>query len=246
MICEVLKLKARPLREHSLIELAALALSRVERSKISMEVTSDLGAFEVELASAGKPENYPMISPKWHDFASGDALGLILQAHGETIGGVAARFLDLGEDSLADHWESSYRRFYPGCDDPVKSRVAAAQKMRGRMVYEGELFLRKDWRGEQVNLPAITHYVHVLCALKWKPDWLYAFMRNDGLWCAPWYGWHHQHLAAHRWLRKVERRSDRESLVSVRYSELCERAEYLAANPDELPDGLLVRSGSNN
>lgn len=241
MMPEILNQRLRPLNEHSLMKLAYLARARTEACGIALEVTSDLREFERELAAIGKPENYPMISPQWHDFATGDALGLMLQSNGKTIGGVAARFLDLGSDSLADHWESSYRRLYPGQGDPIKSRVSAAKSMRGRLVYEGELFLQKDWRNAAIELPAAIHYMHVLCALKWRPAWLYAFIRNDGMWCAPWYGWAHQHLAAHSWLREVERRSDRECLVSVSYEELCERAEYLISSPDELPGSLLPR-----
>lgn len=246
MMLKIQNRKSETLREDCLIRLASLALSKIENGGFAMRFSRDLREFEKEMAAIGKPENYPMISPEWHDFASGDAVGLLLKNEGNVVGGVAARFLNLGSDSLAEHWHQSYRRLYPGSVDPVESRVSAAKTMRGRLVYEGELYLHPDWRGARVNLPAVSHYMHVLCALKWKPDWIYAFMRIEGLGCAPWYGWTHQHLAAQRWLRGVERRSDKECLVSVTYDELCERAEYLVQNSDQFPDELLSISGSNN
>lgn len=219
------------MREDYLLKLAALSLSRMAQQGGSIRAAFDMRAFEEAMEAIGKPYRHPMISSEWHDFASDDAFGLMLVQDGQHIGGVAARVLDLGRDSLAEHWEASYRRLYPGVADPIRARVSAASEMRGRLVYQGELWVHPEWRGGAVNLSAAMYYLHVLSALKWRPDWIYGFVRIEGIRFVPSYGFTHQHVAAHRWLREVEGRGDNECLVSLTFRELCESAEYFTRNP---------------
>ncbi len=221
------------MQEIDLTKIAALSLRRLGEEGFGLSCEADLRLFEESMEELGKRENYPMISAAWHDLSSSDAFGLLINRAGQgPVGGVAARHLNLGRDSLQEHWESSYARLYPGDVPPISGGAAIASRMRGRIVYLGELFLCEEWRGGRVNLPAVMHCLHALVALKWRPDWVYGFIRIRGIRVAAEFGFSRTYPGAQNWLRSVDRRGVEECLVAVTFDEFCERANYFVRHPE--------------
>ncbi|CUH66846.1 hypothetical protein TG4357_02674 [Thalassovita gelatinovora] len=225
------------MREENLLKLGGLCLSGLGADGFELCATSDLSGFEAQMRDIGKPDSHPMISTRFHDFASDDVFGLYIKARdGSVVAGMSARMVALGQDNLECHWRRSYARLYNNNGDaPIVSRTSGAREISGRVVYQGELFAHPDWRGGKINVPLVMLYAHALTALKWRPDWIYAFMRIGGISRASEYGFSRQYLGAHMWLQDIERRTEQECLVAVRNDELCELAEFYLRNPGVLP-----------
>jgi len=132
-------------------------------------VQENIDAWQEEMTAIGKPKNHPMLSPEWQDFTLAEALGLQLIANGQLVGGVAARFHDLGQETLGEYWARSYRRMYgQGQSVPVHTPARrAAYDVKGRVVYLGELFINKDFRGDGISA-LVMHYLFLLCAVRWR------------------------------------------------------------------------------
>ena len=165
------------LPDHDIQLLSAIALKEFMSRGHTIEATSDLGEYEQSMTAIGARESHPMMSVMHHDFASKDALGLMLKdEHGLFFGGIAARFVDLGADSLGCHMQQSYRRHYGGGQvDAITSRLSAARNISGRIVYQGQWYMKEEFRGGGTHIAALFHYFHCLCFMKWRPDWVYGF-----------------------------------------------------------------------
>lgn len=226
-----------PLAEHSIQLLSALSLGELQKDDVRLVATNDLRAFERQMLSAGARENHPMMSPRHNDFGSADSLGLLLLNGGEEVlGGIAARVVDLGADSLATHMEENYRRLYGGGEvDVITSRCSAANQINGRVVYQGQWYFRESSRGS-LHTPAMFHYFHSLCFAKWRPDWVYGFFPVRLAERAFVHGYPHTYLQAHRWHIEADRRGPKECLVCSSFEEFVERAESLIEHPEFFPE----------
>jgi hypothetical protein len=223
--------------EDSISKLGLLALSRVARQGLSVRATEDIELFEASLRDIGKKENYPMLSPRWQEIPKGHAFGLILSdPDGNVIGGVAARYVDLGKGTLADHIKSTYKRIYGGgVRDAVEVRAEIAYEVRGTVVYLGELYLDKNWQRGRVNTSALLFYMQYLCVMKWRPDYLYGFIRNKGIHRSPWYGFSNQTHGSVQWLVDVSDRGEEECLVISRPADLASAGDHFFTHKDEFP-----------
>ena len=214
--------------------LAKLCMDRLSVDGLGLAETDDISEFEREMSTIGKAANHPMTSANYYDFATADAFGLFVRGpSGEIVGGMSARIVRLGRDSLATHLEQSYARLYSDSGaNPVHSRLRIADEISGNVTYQGELYLHPEWRGGRVNVAAVMHYAHLLSALKWQPDWIYAFMRIEGISHAARYGFTRQHVGALLWSDCTPRRSEKECLVALNQIELHEVISFYLANPD--------------
>lgn len=218
----------------TLLSMAKICIDRVGSDLLTFSETDDLSDFERQMTGIGKEQCHPMVSDKLHDFASDDVFGLYIKADGVCIGGMVARLVRLGSDSLDRHLLRSYSRYYRDCGgSPVTPRLNITRQITGNVVYQGELFLSPNWRGGRVNVSAVMHYAHILSALKWQPDWIYAFMRIEGLPHASGYGFTRQHVGALNWIEGHPRRSDKECLVALPLHEFIETAEYFVLRPEQ-------------
>lgn len=220
--------------EDALVRLAGQALALVSNSGVFIETTCELEALNDEMRSIGKKRVQPTISPELHDFTSGEVLGVRLSdGDGNLIGGMSARYLDLGKDTLADHLNKSYNRLYgERGEKKIKSSASALWGVSGKTVYQGELFLDEKWRGGQANVCAIMHYVHAVCCLRWHPAYIYGFMRWSGLHAVTTYGFHHFYLTPQIWGVDVEDRGEEEILVISSFDEVCEMCSNFARRPE--------------
>ena len=165
--------------EHQLLTFASTCLISLDRLGFTISVTEDLDGWQARMIEIGKPSNHPMMSPQWHDFAHPEAFGVQLSANGNLVGGVAARYHDLGQETLGQYWGRSYKRLYGnGADIPVHSPARkAATEVTGKVVYLGELFVTPDFRSTG-GAALVMNYLFLLCAIRWKPSWIYGFIRQ--------------------------------------------------------------------
>lgn len=226
------------MHEANIVQLTHICLSGLLVGGFEIEVTTSIEDFEERLACAEKLPNHPMISPSWHDFSPTEVFALVFRVDGQDIGGVAARFIDLGESSLADHWARSYKRLYGGMlETPVHNFSSIPRnEISGRIVYLGELFLKQEFRDRSLNWRAVFHYLFSLCFLRWRPDWIYGFVRQkdvlDGK--ASRYGFTRQHVGPQEWITSKPRRSSSEYLVAVPRRDFHDAAAFYARNPAAL------------
>ena len=147
---------------------------------ISVEVIQDYSRVCALIEAAGKEYLTPFSSPDHNDFTERNCIWLCgFDVDGPVMLG-AARLEDLGGEKLDSYWPRIFKRAYP---DGSSARIgsispAISQVVGGRMVYFGDLFVAKRLRGMRGNLQAFTAIGHLLCSLKWEPDWIYCFLRN--------------------------------------------------------------------
>ena len=229
------------MKQHYLVELASMLLWEVQDRGFNIEPVQSIDDFEGRVTALGKPENHPMLSPRWHDFLHSDAFGLILRSDGRDVGGVAARFTDLRDESLADYWARTYRRAYgSGASCPVRSPAPIVRnQMSGKIVYVGEMFIIPDMRGMKHLSALLVRYLQVLSAITWRPDWIYGFVRDADAQRgkANQYGFSIQIPVAQIWAVDRPDRSSGEHLVANDYQHLCHAAECSRDMPEVFVPG---------
>ncbi|WP_143152698.1 hypothetical protein [Marivita hallyeonensis] len=198
---------------------------------ISIDETSDFGAAEARMTAIGKTSFTPMLSSEFNDLSKDRAVWLILQRDGTDIGGVAARLDTLWTERLTEFWARSYRRLYDGSGVLDGSRNC--DEITGDVVYMGEFFIAKSARGSRNLLSLYTHLLFAYCALRWQPDWLYAFVRADDvrLGYASEYGFTRQYPGAHTWKTRPAGRAEGEYLVALPSEDLARMAQFFRMRP---------------
>lgn len=97
---------------------------------------------------------------------------------GEPVSVQAAKLEDLRDRSLGEYWQQQQRRMFvdPTPDAELGEEHAHdAFFMKGRIVYHGNLWLRRDARGKGLA-EALTQLGFLISLLKWSPDYLYGLM----------------------------------------------------------------------
>ena len=97
---------------------------------------------------------------------------------GDPVSVQAAKVEDLRDRSLGEYWQQQQRRMFV---DPTPEAELGddhaddAFYMKGRIVYHGNLWLRRDARGKGLA-EALTQLGFLISLLKWSPDYLYGLM----------------------------------------------------------------------
>jgi hypothetical protein len=144
---------------------------------LRLEVLEDYSRVREAIDFAGKEYLTPFSSPDFNDFTSENCIWMCAyDGDGPVILG-AARLEDLGNERLDVYWERTFGRAYRGSEIHNVSSVIT-NRVQGKIVYFGDLFVAKRARGNRSNLRAFTAIGHMLCSLKWDPDWIYCFLRQ--------------------------------------------------------------------
>ncbi len=218
-----------------LMKLFNTCAQRLEEKGITIEESSDFQACEDRMNAIGKHAVTPMISSQHNDLSADHAVWLILRKDGVDIGGVAARHDTLISETLTSYWARSYGRLYKGKGklhaEPFATR--ACDEISGQVIYMGEFFIAKGVRGSRHLLSLYTHLLFAYCQLRWKPDWLYAFIRADDarLGYATEYGFTRQYPGAHSWEALPKGRALGEYLVAIQSGELLDMARFIHHHP---------------
>ncbi|WP_350333422.1 hypothetical protein [Coralliovum pocilloporae] len=117
---------------------------------------------------------------RYFDFTPANAFWLaISEPGGRIISVVAARFEDLSGIRLSDHWLQQQKRIYidPYGGDArlAEQSCPGAEQITGRVVYHGDMWLEKEYRGGPLAM-LITRLSQLMVYAKWQPDYIYCFM----------------------------------------------------------------------
>jgi hypothetical protein len=156
---------------------------KLATANLTVREVVDPSEIERVISLVGKPYLTPVMNPENNDFTVKNAFWLIAEIDGKPamIGG--ARLDDLGGEAISSYWRRSLRRQYRGLGDADVSGFSDIMQrdVSGRVAYFGDLFVVSGSgisRRQQLNLRWFTAIGHALTALKWSPDWTYAFIRE--------------------------------------------------------------------
>ena len=186
----------------------------------------------------GKPKFIPRMDPNLNDFTEGNAFWIFLTDNGVPVASTAVRHERVGNESVTSFWKRTFRRHYPNADDQTIISVAqpAAARLRGNLIYVGELFVSENSRGSRDTLRLFMMLAHLSVMVRWPVDWCYAFMRDRDvkLGFAARYGFTWQLPCAQVWANAPEGRSSSEWLVAVTREDLEHMFQAYAISPDSL------------
>ncbi|MFN4008438.1 MAG: hypothetical protein ACK4K8_00650 [Pannonibacter sp.] len=163
---------------------AAEALGRltgeIRAAGLTLEESADFAAFEQ--AAQASEDQYLMedFSSRFFDLHASNAFWIgVRDGEGKVASLQAAKVEDLRDRPLAVFWQQQQRRIFA---DPTGgtarlggAHAADAFELSGRIVYHGNLWLRRDLRGRGLA-EKLTQTGFLVALLKWQPDWLYGLM----------------------------------------------------------------------
>jgi hypothetical protein len=129
----------------------------------------------------GKSATYPNFRPECSNLGGGRAFWIIGRDKSGGLAHVQAlRIDDLGKGNLAEHLESlracyADPKLQAGPGSTCKCYAPAARGISRKVVYHGDLWLRKDFRG--LSMPGtLARIAFGLAWAKWAPDFIYALV----------------------------------------------------------------------
>ncbi|AUQ99357.1 hypothetical protein PhaeoP88_01987 [Phaeobacter inhibens] len=132
----------------------------------------------------GKSYLTPLSSPGHNDFTENNVIWLVAMKGDTPVFAGCARLEDIGRESISRYWSRTLKRAYgANSDAPVieKVRPEVEKKLFGRLVYFGDLYVNSSERGSRVALRSFVALGHLAVSLKWDPDWIYCFVREEDL-----------------------------------------------------------------
>ncbi len=206
------------------LKVASHHLGCLRERGIEISMSFDFGKIHSYAASLEKNYLTPKMDPALNDFTENNGFWILISKDGKLIGSVAARFDDIGRESISDFWQRSYGRHQPETLGKAFSVVDStiANQMSGKIACIGELFIDKSARGSLRVLEHVTMIAHLNIALKWQPQYTYAFMWNDHVerGAAVRYGFTHLQQSVRRWKVPPSNRKNDEWLVVLAAEDL--------------------------
>lgn len=147
-----------------------------------VEEVADFSRIEEIVAASEKAYLTPLVSPQKNDLTEGNCLWLVAWKGDVPVMLGGARLEDLGLESVSTFWPRSLERLY---DRPKGELIEAVCEtvgsvLRGRLAYFGDLHVSPQARGRN-SLKSVRAFVtlgHLAVSLKWKPEFVYAFIRE--------------------------------------------------------------------
>lgn len=167
--------------ESTLAVAGALAVltGRIREQGLSLQESTDFQAFEEAVSKTEDRYLMEDFSIRFVDLHGSLAFWVgAYDGQGELVSVQAAKIDDLKDRSLAAFWQQQQRRLFEDPNPGTRlgtGHAAEAFRMRGRIVYHGNLWLRKDIRGKGLA-ELLTQTGFLLALLKWSPDYLYGLM----------------------------------------------------------------------
>lgn len=201
--------------------------------RITEEVAE--GPFIEEMAGIGKVAPSAPLRRDTTDLTGTSSYWLALRRGDDLVGTVAARVDDV--DDFEDFAERGLRRYW--LTDP-ESQVSVTlpehlRRMRGQLVYMGDMFFRKGESGDREKTFCFVHAAHCLTFVKWpRATMAYAFLRAaDGLVKCGEYGFTSGiHYDVAEWVNPPTYRSSRECLAMITRADFESNMAALIRRPD--------------
>ncbi|WP_143748517.1 hypothetical protein [Mesorhizobium carmichaelinearum] len=148
------------------------------KNGIKLSVGFDFHKYvSITLATPTKDPTYPNFRPDRSQIKTGEGFWIAgVDCNDEVVLLDAARLYDLPDSNFANHLQS-LKAFYADPtihahpDDTCTCTAPSAKKITGRVAYLGDLWVRKDYRGQGIPRIAAGVAFGVSVAL-WDPDFL--------------------------------------------------------------------------
>ncbi len=224
--------------EYEKAELIAICREKLLRDGLAVHVEQDFDRVPKIIEAIGKPYLTPKMSPFFNDFTAENCFWLRLEKDGETVALAGARLDDLGDGSITEYWRRTMRRQYGNGEVEMVTQVASPleRELKGRLAYFGDLhFSRAAGR----SLKTVRRFVligHMITALKWNPDWTYAFLREDDVRRGGGYhyGFNRYIPDAQFWVDPPSPRENTEYCVMTNRRDLAYMAQAFIRSPERL------------
>ena len=157
----------------------AVVQDRIRASGLRLKQSADFALFEDTIRATEDRYLMEDFSTKFFDLHGKSAFWIgAWDRDGEPVSVQAAKVEDLQDRSLGQHWQQQQRRLfvdpYPGTELGL-DHAHDAFFIRGLIVYHGNLWLRRDARGQGLA-EDLTQLGFLISLLKWSPDYLYGLM----------------------------------------------------------------------
>jgi len=161
------------------IKVGAMCPSTLDQQGAEIEMSTDFARAEDIAKTLGKDSFTPKLSHDFNDFIEQNAFWLFMKESGEYTASVAARFDNIGRESMSQYLRRTMARHYPHQGGDTLTNVADALPagFHGGLAYIGELYVGENARGSRRKLRSFM-MMQVMIATKWDVDWTYAFMRD--------------------------------------------------------------------
>ncbi|MEM6901184.1 MAG: hypothetical protein AAF583_15620, partial [Pseudomonadota bacterium] len=162
---------------------ARTALNQLEAQGIQVEECQDMEAVPDLLAragqEAGKAYLTPLLSPEHNDLTPENCVWLYMKSSSGVSGIIGARVHESRQENIGRYWQRHYSRVYDL--DPAFSKIeyGMVEFLRGRLVYLGDLHISINERSRPRIMSSFTTVALLVVALKWQPDFVYAFLHNN-------------------------------------------------------------------
>ena len=233
----------------ALLRSAAVLIHRIEASGVDVSEISR----EIEIAKALEQMDKASITPKLeqarNDFTTENSFWLFLSDDDGSFAAVSARLDAIGREPIAEYWQRTYARYY-GYSRPFSHiEESEVSFLAGRLVYVGEFHVARRMRGNLDMVADLAALVQILSVIKWEPDFVYAFVRDEqaqrGLIAR--YGFQRQVMCPRTWATEPPGRFSSEWLVanSATGVEHLARARSSVRQPAEAQGHVTTIAGSN-
>lgn len=150
---------------------------RLASAGVEVRQIVDFAEVRAIVEGLGKDYLTPVNSPLLSDMLESNCLGLVGVRGGAPVFFGIARLEDLTVEPVNSWWVRMLGRAY-GRDVVAGVNAGAADLMRGRLVYFGDLFVAPGARGVLQNVRDFVALGHLMVAARWSPDVTYCFVRE--------------------------------------------------------------------
>ncbi|SHN14726.1 hypothetical protein [Roseibium suaedae] len=158
---------------------AGLLQQQIRSAGLKLRESTDFTLFEDTIRATEDKYLMEDFSTRFFDLHGTSAFWIgAWDSAGEPVSVQAAKLEDLRDRSLGQYWQQQHRRIFvdPGAHAELgEDHAHDAFFMRGKIVYHGNLWLRRDARGKGLA-EALTQLGFLISLLKWSPDYLYGLM----------------------------------------------------------------------
>lgn len=219
-----------------LIDAYSACLSEMKNMGVRLTALTD-PADVLEVANIMRdPQMTPEMSPLTNSSAQGHCFWLVAEKGNEIVNLGGARFDDIGESSVSQHWLWNAQRNHasPWNTEPLWVNKRVDGRLGGRLVYFGHL-RSSSGKGSLARTAYFIRAGQMLAATKWDPDFIYAFVKrkecDNGAQSR--YGFATRLPAVQRWQNEPKGRSNTESCLLNSKSDILFLAEEIIADGDE-------------
>lgn len=171
----------------ALAKAAQICFQRLAQKQLTVDQVFEPRSMAGVIAELDKPYTTHQLHPDLNDFNSTNAYWLNIHSTadaapgelGKLVGTSGARCDRIREGEFAGFFEDQLKRLYGGTKAvPLKTTDHPPEfaEMHGAIVYLGDFFVLKDYRGAGFDKRFYTLLLYITAMMQWDFDWLYLFI----------------------------------------------------------------------